>query len=269
MTIYEILTIISLAMSLLWPLYQLYLQLFGGTLKIRLTRNIFFRLNETGESIFVKPILLAEHGNVLVQNVKANLIRTDKNAKKHWNIEFLQFGELVRNQDHITSDHFFYSSSPLSFITNNKPERAVYHGRVEQYATAVEDIIVSFRAALNTIKSRTPTTFIPGEEEKMKTAITDLVGEVKKTTDALKNKIQLEEGAYRVDLTIEYVSIGRLINCQRKAKSSVSFTIERDARDKIINNVPSTLFTIGRNLIFNEQSIVNYPEYQPCCIIEL
>ncbi|GEM_PF-4327501 len=269
MTIYEKLTILSLVLSSLWPLYQLYLQLFGGVLKIKLTKDVFFRLNDTGESIFIKPLLLAEHRNVLVQNVKAKLIRTDKNAKKNWDIEFLQFGELVRNENHIISDHFFYSSSPLSFITNNKPERAVYHGRVEQYASDVENIIVNFKIALNVIKSRAPNFLLPSEEEKMKAAFNDLFNEVMKTTDALKVKIQLEEGTYQVDLTVEYISIGRLINCKRTAKSSVRFNIAKDARDQIINDVPLTLLTIGRNWIFNEQNIVRYPEYQPYNIIEL
>lgn len=269
MTTYEKLTILSLVLATLWPLYQLYLQIFGGTLKVKLTRQIFFRLNDSGESIFLKPVLLAENGSVLIKNVRAKLLRTDSDAIKHWNIEFLQFGEIVRNQDHVLSDHFFYSSSPLTFITNNKPERAVYHGRVEQYAQEVEAIIEDYKSKLNTMRSEIPTAFVPGDESKMKEAFSKLFTQIQETTNELKNKIQLERGSYRVDLTIEYISIGRIIKRNRKSQSSITFKIEKNAHDKIVNNVQGTLLSIGRNWLFNEQNTIFYPEYQPKDVVEL
>ncbi len=68
MNTFEILTLLALFLGASWPFWQLYRLFRGAHLRVRLTTEVFFRLSTGfGEAVFVKPVLLAENGNVLVE----------------------------------------------------------------------------------------------------------------------------------------------------------------------------------------------------------
>ena len=281
---YEFFTVLALILGASWPLYQVYLKLRGPHLRVRLTTEFFFRISTVyGESLFVKPVLLAENGNILVEGVTGSLQRTTPGSMKKWEVEFKRFGEVVRNPREIFSDHYFHGSSPLQFLVQDIPLRAVYQGDLQGYSaefmklvSKLSDKIIAVRNGLpnHLTTLRDITTMFqkwPEDDQKQLTeAFTKMTELGEEYSSKLVEQIQLEEGDYELTVTIEYRALSGIWSSKKnKAASKIGFSVEKTVRTKMKSAFPSALSTEMRNVIFGSNLPVNSPEYKPTSIWEI
>lgn len=279
---YETLTLIALFLAALWPGYQIYRQFRGANLRVRLTTELFFRISTGfGETVFVKPVLLAENGNIMIEAVKGKLRRTTPGSTKEWEIEYKRFGAVVRNPNDVISNHFFYSSSPLHFLVQNVPHRAVYMGDLKGYSAEfmklVSELYNKTIELQNTLPSRLTAlgdfakfqNLTPQEQEKSRDALTRMSQLGEEYASKLVDQIQLEEGEYELTVIIEYRALGGVWRKKKDTFSRVGFTVDDTARIRMKGAFPRTLSTEMANVVFGTTLAVVNPEYGPTIIREL
>ncbi len=279
---YETLTLIALFLAALWPGYQIYRQFRGANLRVRLTPELFFRISTGfGETVFVKPVLLAENGNILVEAVKGKLRRTTPGSTKEWEIEFKRFGEVVRNPNDVISNHYFYSSGSLHFLVQNIPHRAVYMGNPKGYSAEFMKLVSELSNKTielqNTLPSRLTALaniaklqdLSPQDQQEIRDASTRMSQLGQEYASKLVDQIQLEEGDYDLTVTIEYRALGGIWRKKKDTFSKVGFTVDDTARSKMKGAFPRALSAEMTNVIFGTTLTVVNPEYGPTNIREL
>jgi hypothetical protein len=262
----QIVGLIAGLLGSLWPLYQLKLAVFGPKLEVRLTKDLFFRFIDIGECIFLRPVLIAEHGNVLIKGVQAKLIRTVTGGSKDWELEFLKFGEVMTDNKSVEPNFCFQSSSPFRFLSKGFPVQAVYLARVKNYGAAYETLVNEFKEKLNPLKIQSTQSRSYAEN---KSQTDELNRQIKTLSDEygekIFDKIQLEEGKYEVELKVKYSGIsGISAYFTRSTKiTKLSFEIEKNAREQIKSTLQMAVYMSAMNIVSSSNLIVNYPEYSP------
>ncbi len=262
------LQITGLIAGLLWPLYQLYSAISGPKLEVRLTKDLFFRFINLGECLFTRSILIAEHGNVLITDVAANLVLISAGKSKSWELEFLKFGEVMTDKN-VEPLFCYSSSSPFRFLSRGVPVQAVYLSRPKDYGEVYSSIVREFLNKLTPLRNEAAKLISDPnqkEQEQLQGRVSDLSRDY---AAKIADKIQLEAGQYKIELCVTYKSI-RGINSyfKHKSKSSISFVIENDARDQIKSALPNAIQRAALNVVFNADLVVEYPEYAPVNIKE-
>lgn len=279
---YEILTLVALFLSASWPAYQVYQRFRGPNLRVRLTTELFFRISTGfGEAVFVKPVLLAENGNTLIEKVRGTLRRNTPESTKQWDIEFTRFGVVVRNPNAVISDHFFYSSSPLQFLVQNVPHRAVYMGVLKGYSQDFTAIVSELSNKTIEMRKSLPihltglsdVTRLQQLSDQDKTRLSEAARKMSELGEEfasnLVDKIQLEKGDYELVVFIEYRTLHELFPRRKTASSTIQFIVDGTARDKIRAAFPRALSAEMANAIFGTTLQIVNPEYGPTDAKEL
>jgi hypothetical protein len=262
------LQITALIASLAWPLYQLYLALVGPSLTARLTRDIFFRFIPQGECLFLRPVLIAEHGNLLISKITAHLKRTGPGAEKGWDLEFLKFGEAINSDSQVESTFCYQSSGPIRFLAKGIPLQAVYLARPHGYGEAYAGLVKELNDKLVPIKIAASKE--PADSEILNTLANQVLDLSKEYAEKLFDKIQLEAGKYQIHLEIEYRGIsglGSYIN-RSTPKTVLEFEIESNAREHVRGSLLSAIHKSSINFVTDSTSIVIFPEYNPINVTE-
>ena len=146
--------ILSLSVALFLALLRAIEFLKFPELYVRLTRDLFFRLIEDGEALFCHAVLLARNGPVLIRDINLTLKRKGNRARaeKHFPIQILRFGEKLKGPA-LFAEHHFFSSSPLLYLPENQPMRAVYLGVQREYHPRHRRAIENFAARITALKS--------------------------------------------------------------------------------------------------------------------
>ena len=278
---YETLTLIALFLAALWPGYQIYRQIRGPNLQVRLTTEVFFRISTGyGEAVFVKPVLLAENGNILVEEVRGTLLRTTPGSTKHWEIEFKRFGEVVRNPNEILSNHYFHSSSPLQFLAQNVPLRAVYLGDLKGYSAEfmrlVGELSNKTTEFQNTLPSRLTALAVTGsqnlspeDQQEFRDTLSKMSQLGQEYASKLVDQIQLEKGDYELTVSIGYRALAGIRSPRKETSSKIGFSVEETARDRVRGAFPRALQAEMKNIVFGTTLSVVNPEYAPTNVKEL
>ncbi len=278
---YETLTLVALFLAALWPGYQIYRQIRGPHLGVRLTTEVFFRISTGfGEAVFVKPVLLAENGNILVESVTGILHRTTPGSTKDWEIEFKRFGEVVRNPNEVLSNHYFHSSSPLQFLAQNVPMRAVYLGDLKGYSAQFMRLVAELSNKTielqKTLPNRLTTMAItglqnlaPDDQQKVVDASSKMSQLGQEYASKLVDQIQLEKGEYELTVTVEYRALGGIRSPKKEASSKIGFSVEEGARDRVKGAFPRALQAEMTNIVFGTTLQVVNPEYAPRNVKEM
>ena len=112
-------------------------------LDARLTSDVFFRLNEFGETLFCNSVLLAFNGPVLLTNTRAILTKTDS-VVKVFPFVVLWFGEKVKGLGPL-AEHSFLTASSIKHVAALEPQRVLYMCVQQQYRDASQRAINEFR----------------------------------------------------------------------------------------------------------------------------
>ncbi|MDQ1471745.1 MAG: hypothetical protein QOJ99_3225 [Bryobacterales bacterium] len=236
-----------------------------GRLSVVVTKDVFFRVTETGEALFCSANLLARHAPVLIREVKAKLERTNR-PQKSFDLEISQFGEKVRGNS-LIAEHYFYGTSALLHIPDSIPQRAVYLCVQGNYRDLIQTEFVAFRRAILDYKQETQTAGIsvdPGDFAKtLQKRIDDYSGR-------LMTAVQIEPGSYKLSVSVSYENPARFTFFARPkaVESSISFTVGPDVKTLLWTELKQALQTAGENLLFDRSVEMKYPSYHPTNVRE-
>lgn len=237
-------------------------------LQINLTKDIFFRLIDLGECLFVNAVMVARNGPVLIEKAQLMLEKLDP-PKKTYPLGILFMGEKVHGSNPI-ADHHFYTSSPLDFIPASTPKRVVYLCEQREYRDRVRAVMDEFSRITLERKQAILSRARAGVDEREGSEIlAQLLQIVEEYTGKIMELVQIEEGRYSLKLTLTYSWKGFLIGSRRCSQdSSITFSVRSDVKDKLRTSLRQTLQVISANLLYDKQTIIVYPEYTPYEILE-
>lgn len=243
--------------------------------EVRLTREVFFRLLNTGESIYIDTVLISNDKSCLIKDIKASLEKIDS-PQKAFPLRLSQLGEKYRNYDGAVK-FSFYSTSPLAFLPKNIPFRQIYIFEHESYADNTKTKFNNFHNSLLQLKSQieemlrdNPNLFQDINEDSAKGFFEDIRNLVERTCNSILDDIQLEGGKYKLTASVTYQPKTRigLIN-KKNTSSSIEFTIEETAKEIFRNSLRAYLDNVVSNLLLQKDVTLNLPEYAPINIIEV
>jgi len=244
-------------------------------IEVRLTREVFLRLLNTGESIYIDTVLISNDKSCLIKDIKASLEKID-NPRKTFPLRLSQLGEKYRTFDGAVK-FSFYSTSPLAFIPQNIPLRQIYIFEHESYADNTKTKFKNFHNSLLQLKSQieemlrdNPNLFQDTTEDSAKDVFKNVRNLVECTCNSILDDIQLEGGKYKLTATVTYQPKTRigLIN-NKNTSSSIEFTIEETAKEIFRNSLSAYLDNVVSNLLLQKDVPLNLPEYAPINIIEV
>ncbi len=248
-------------------------------LDVHLTREIFFRCLlpppqglVQGEVLFANAVLLARNGAVLIQDVRLNLKKTS-GSNKNFPLHILQFGEKTLGVGPI-AEHNFYTSSPLSYMPQDKPQRIIYLAVVEEYAASIKKITEKSASSLKAYIEKLNNEYeLLSEEEK-----NNRIPQEKKVLEQMASNfssdimelVQLEKGDYELEIVVNYKSSKNAILLQQKeSRSCINFNVSEGFRDLYKTKLNDLALDLIHNFINKTNHTPTYPEYVPDNIREL
>lgn len=235
-------------------------------LYVRLTSDLFFRLIDDGEAMFCHAVLLARNGPVLIQDIDLALKRKGNReiAEKHFPLRILQFGEKVKGPA-LVAEHHFFSSSPLLYLSENAPLRAVYLGVQREYHPRQKRAVQKFTAKVNEIKRKyNQTTDQPPEPEVAEQAVEELQAVIENSYQEMTGLIQLEAGEYEATVEVKYENPGsKLWKRSGRSRSSISFKVEDQPLAEWKLQLNDLLRNAAKNGLTGSNDPIIYPTFQP------
>ena len=240
---------------------------------VRLTRDLFFRLIDDGEALICHAVLLARNGPVLIQRISLTLKRNGSHntAEKVFPIQILRFGEKVKGPA-LTAEHHFFSSSPLLYLPENAPLRAVYLGVQREYYPRQRRALQNFSAKILELKRKynpTATQPQPLDLEAGEQALEELNTIIDESSREMVALVQLETGKYEAAIEVQYESPGsKLWRRKGTSRSKISFYVEEQALTSWKAQLEDVLRISAKNGLTNSTDVIRYPEFQPLEFIE-
>jgi len=235
-------------------------------LDVRLTRDMFFRLIDDGEALFCHAVLLARNGPVLIQDINLTLKRKGNRARaeKVFPIQILKFGEKVKGPA-LTAEHHFFSSSPLLYLPENQPLRAVYLGVQREYHPRQRRSIENFAARIINFKSDySQTSSNAIDPETAEQVLHQLDNIINESFLEMVGLIQLEAGEYETAIEVVYENPGfRLWKRQGRSSSTISFSVEEQPLSTWKAQLNGVLRASAKSTLTDSRGLIVYPEFQP------
>lgn len=192
--------ITSLILTILKILEGIFTAFRKTKLDIVLTREVFFRTLETGESLYSNVVLIAYDSGALITDINATLKKED-GATKEFILRVAQIGEKYRTDDG-SYKYYLYSSSPLTFIPENVPQQKVYVCEHLSYADATKQIFQQFQQKLFQFKERFVS--ITDNQEQSAQLKIDINNAINDACTNIMDTIQLEPGRYTLTVYVTY-----------------------------------------------------------------
>ena len=223
-------------------------------LEVRLTKEIEFRILDSGDSIFANAVLLAKNGPLLITDASMVLSKID-GARKQYPLEIIRFGEKVTGAGPI-ADNSFVTTSPLCAHSEYK----------DKYLKLVNDFY-SWAWEKKTELGELDLDALSGDEAQA--ILTKWRSDMKESASLFMDEVQIEGGRYRLTLTIGSKGLGRFAKNVQQS-SSIEFSIGSDVRERFRAQLPATLEALLGNTLFPNQSPAPvYPSHQPVDATEL
>ncbi len=258
----------SLVLTVLALVEALCRSLRKATLEIVLTREVFYRLLDRGECLYANVVLVAYDAGALVQNIEAVLSKHN-GATKEFKLHIAQIGEKYRAADGVYQ-FSFHSTSPLSFVPADNPQRLVYICEQESYANATRTSFFEFNRRLWEIKGQYEGTQID-DQDKIEQFKEDVRTLREESHAQIMDQMQIEPGEYELTVTVSYRQKGKMLPAFRtkSAASSVRFSVKEDARDYFRYLLRQHLEARIKNVLFDQADATPPPEYTPHDIKEM
>lgn len=237
-------------------------------LEVRLTKEIEFRVLGSGDSIFANAVLLARNGPLLISDTTMILSKID-GAQKQYPLEIVRFGEKVRSTGPIADNHFF-TTSPLSFLPADVPQRVLYLSSHQEYKDTCNTLFNDFydwawqkKAELADVDTKA---LAPNDATEL---LTDVRSEIKEQVSVFMDELQIEPGKYRLTLTVKSKGVGAFSR-ETEQSSSIEFSVSKDVRERFRAQLPTTMeVLLGNILAPNQARTPIYPSYEPSDVSEV
>ena len=244
-------------------------------LEMRLTRDAFVRLLDSGEALFCQVSMLARRGPVLVKHVTVELNKLD-GAKKSFPLEVIHVGTLISKHESLFADHQFWGSSQHLYLVENQPQRIVYYCLQRDYKESQAAVAAEFLEEVKGLKNRriqevyqnsrdgadvTPPIFKLDEVEPL----------AQKYLERMMGSMQLEPSNYQLSVAISYECPGVPSWRKRKSKevsSTIRFSLNPNFKDSVRSALLDLLRNSASNLLNNGSTPITYPTIQPTNFIE-
>jgi len=258
----------SLGLTILVLIEAVCRSLRRATLELVLTREVFYRLLDNGECLYANVVLVAYDSGALVQDIKATLSK-HSGATKTFHLRIAQIGEKYRTSDG-NYQFSFHSTSPLSFVPVNNPQRMVYICEQDSYANATRTSFFEFNRRLAEIKGQYETIEAP-DDNTIAQLRTDVGVVVDESCAQIMDQMQIEPGEYQLTISAQYRQKGKVLPLfkNKSVTSSVRFSVEQNARDYFRFMLRQYLEQRVLNLLFNQTNPTPAPEYTPQNIKEM
>jgi hypothetical protein len=243
----------------------------GNSLSIRLTKEVFSRVSDHGETWFLNAVFVAHDSPAMVKGISAKLFKID-GATKQFQLEMQRLGEKFRDNNAFPN-FFFYSTSPILCIQPNSPQRLVFLMSVKDYqdkllnAFQEFDFMVQKHFDENTKDWNGAT---PSPE-----LVAEVASKAKLIHDEHEKKIigsiQIEPGEYEIEVEVEYQQKGVFFPVFKDytSNSKISFKVPKNAREILEVKIRECLRTILANRVHGQNQPLLYPEVTPTDIKEL
>ena len=257
----------SLALTLLAVVEGLCRALRKATFEIALTREVFFRILETGESLYTNAVLVSYDTGALIQEINASLTKRN-GATKTFTLRVAQIGEKYRTPEGLYQ-FSFHSTSPLSFVPPSNPQRLVFVCEHESYAGDTRQHFQRFQQNLYQMKERYSTI-----TEVDQTVLVRLDQEVQESVEGavteIMDNVQIEPGKYTLLITATYRQQGKFlpVALRHTSTSKVDFTVKDFAREYFRYALREYLQGRARQVLLDQPMSVSAPEYTPADIRE-
>lgn len=261
--------IASLLLTILKIIEGILKSLRKSNLEVVLTREVFFRIFESGESIYLNAVIIAHDEGALIKDISASL-RRENGATKEFKLKISQIGEKYRTSDG-QYQFSFYSSSPLTFVPGNSPQRQVYICEHLSYADATKQEFQRFQNILYGMKEKYRAMPVDGGlESAQNQLLSDINTAINYASANIMDKIQIEAGKYTLSVTITYRQKRKYLSIftTKKAESKVQFVVENYARELMKNSLNEYLRRKVDQVLLDKTVILSAPEYLPSNIRE-
>lgn len=238
-----------------------------ASLEIALTREVFFRILDSGESLYASVVLVAYDTGALIQSITSSLTKTN-GATKSFGMRVAQIGEKYRAPDGLYQ-FGFHSTSPVSFVPPNNPQRQVFICEHESYAGDTKQHFQRFQQELLQIREQLGAH--PNLDEALGIELNAQVDSaVTKAEVEIMDKVQIEPGNYTLAITVSYRQKGMFfpLTWRRNVTSKVDFLVEDYARNLMRHSLRDHLIGRAMQVLFNQQPVPPAPQYEPAEVRE-
>lgn len=241
-------------------------------LDIRLTKEVFFRLLDDGETIFTNAVLIARHGPIEIKNIKFNLKKIS-GSKKDYIFAPRHIGNKVANPPNPYATNNFLTKSCKTYLAENVPTHMLFLSSLEEYSDQFKNCTDVFISEVNSYQSELQNKLqdIKDKEEEYLQEINIKLSEIEsKASASILKFVQLEPGEYELTAIVEYSRISvSLLKKEGEASSKVTFSVEGNFVAKYQGQLGKFLEVASRNILYNRENTFTYPEYQPQKIYEV
>lgn len=242
-------------------------------LNVKLTKEIFFRITNSGETLFANAILIARKGLVEIKDVRFEMTKVKTQgaeSEKKYSITPSSFGQKTLSEP--TAGHCFYTQSPIDFIDNHNPRRVVYLNIFEHYANQIRQEYEEFTKNLNSLIDNGRNLGIDLSDTsigKVSSILHDISALVSTTVLKIFTLIQLEPGNYSLKIIVIYTPNLWWCRGDKKSESQISFTVSDTFRQSMETGLKKWLDQEAANYTQKKYEHFLYPEYAPLDIKEL
>jgi hypothetical protein len=263
------------AAGLLWAILQILgwlNKLFHfPKLEIRLTKEVFFRLIEDGETIFTNAVFIARHGPIEITNVRFRLARIS-GSQKVYTFSPKNIGNKVANPPSPYAANNFWTKSCKMFLVENVPTHILFLSALEEYSTAFKNVTEDFSTKVTNYQADLQTKLSEiqeNEQEYLQKINNELSSIETEACTSLIKFVQLEPGTYELIAEVQYSRIGvKILKSNAETTSKITFSVDNAFVESYKRQLIRFLETASRNIVFNRTDNYTYPEYQPNDIVE-
>jgi hypothetical protein len=217
-----------------------------------LTRDLFFRYLEEGETLFLNAVVGATDHPAMISNLSGTLRKSD--GSKSFTIIFQRFGQPT-DRGNVIHDHYFFSSSPIDLIPVNTPIRRIYLCVLNEYLPQMEHASAHFRTEIARLA--------PGLQDALKQAAVGeqivgsaVVDEVKQLrqeyVQAYTDAVQLEQGEYRLTVSCSYHSPHQPPRKASSASSELVFKVVEPVKVRVRAGLEPVVNSIVSQIVFGK-----------------
>lgn len=246
----------------------------NSNLELKLTNEVFLRLSSDGECVFTNAVLLARDGDVEIRSIELKLKRSDIHNTEY-TLRAKRFGEKVKQEGQIEAQHYFYTTSPISFVTSNTVQRQLCLSAISEYDDQIQTILTNFDnecySFLKPYKDKDEKGIALTDPEK--DLILNKLEELR--TIALMGLLgfsKIEDGEYNLKIILKYRSIGPFYKLKKlkECNSTIKFRIRgyRASYEVMIDKMLRQIIYNNLNRPGDSQQVV-FPQYVPSNIEEV
>ncbi|TAJ16356.1 MAG: hypothetical protein EPO68_11250 [Planctomycetota bacterium] len=224
------------------------------------TADCFYRLTDSGETLFVNLVVSPHERPAFVTEIRAHLCRTGV-TKKDMPLDLVRYGEPADRGNPI-NDHYFFSASPIDILQTGTAARRVLMMVISEYRTEMEQIARELQARAFALAGEARVA-MNGDEQARKDVVEKIEACATEYTSKYMNKIQFDDGDYELEVLLKFRDVeGHGARELRECKTKVCLSVKGDFRALMQQQIRRLVESVIARLV-NKDLDVEYPMFAP------